>query len=129
MGDHKGPPDHSAPRSPLQFMKQMAGSTSSFSLAMVGAYDMSALYDTNSDKFIFHSRKGLLMEQNKLPEFRLERWFAEFEFVPGMRNMAASGPFAVKTGELLELEGAETTARYLNLDLDYIENPGSERLR
>jgi aspartate/methionine/tyrosine aminotransferase len=110
-------------------MKQMAGSTSSFSLAMVGAYDMSALYDTNSDKFIFHSRKGLLMEQNKLPEFRLERWFAEFEFVPGMRNMAASGPFAVKTGELLELEGAETTARYLNLDLDYIENPGSERLR
>ena len=69
------------------------------------------------------------MEQRQLPPFRLERWFAEFEFVPGMRNLAASGPFAVKTGELLELEGAETTARYLNLDLDYIENPGSESLR
>jgi len=96
---------------------------------MVDAYDVVALYDTNSGKFIFISRKGLLMEQNKLPLFRLERWFAEFEFVPGMRNLAASGPFAVKTGELLELEGAETTARYLGLDLDYIENPGSESLR
>ena len=69
------------------------------------------------------------MELHQLPPFSLERWFAEFEFVPGMRNLAASGPFAVKTGELLELEGAETTARYLNLDLDYIENPGSESLR
>ena len=107
----------------------MAGSVSCFSLTMVGTYDVYALYDTASDQFIFISRKGLLMEQNKLPLFRLERWFAEFEFVPGMRNLAASGPFAVKTGELLELEGAETTARYLNLDLDYIENPGSESLR
>ncbi len=69
------------------------------------------------------------MEQHQLPPFRLERWFAEFEFVPGMRNLAASGPYAVNTGELLELEGAETTARYLNLGLDYIENPGSESLR
>ena len=69
------------------------------------------------------------MELRQLPPFSLERWFTEFEFVPGMRNLAASGPFAVKTGELLELEGAETTARYLNLDLDYIENPGSESLR
>ena len=96
---------------------------------MVGAHDVYALYDTASDQFIFISRKGLLMEQRQLPPFRLERWFAEFEFVPGMRNLAASGPFAVKTGELLELEGVETTARYLNLDLDYIENPGSESLR
>ena len=69
------------------------------------------------------------MEQYQLSPFRLERWFAEFEFVQDMRNLAASGPFAVKTGELLELEGAETTARYLNFDLDYIENPGSESLR
>ena len=69
------------------------------------------------------------MELLQLPPFSLERWFTEFEFVPGMRNLAASGPFAVKTGELLELEGAETTARYLDLDLDYIENPGSESLR
>ncbi len=69
------------------------------------------------------------MEKRHIPPFELERWFAEFEFVPGMRNLAASGPFAVKTGELLELEGTETAARYLNLDLDYIENPGSESLR
>ncbi len=69
------------------------------------------------------------MEIHQLPPFQLERWFAEFEFVQGMRNLAASGPFAVTTRELLELEGAETTARYLELDLDYIENPGSESLR
>jgi aspartate/methionine/tyrosine aminotransferase len=69
------------------------------------------------------------MEQRQLPPFNLERWFVEFEFVPGMRNLAASGPFAVKTSELLELEGAETTARYLNLDLDYIETSGGESLR
>src|SRR5690349_6809954 len=69
------------------------------------------------------------MEQRQIQRFDLERWFVEFEFVPGMRNLAASGPFAVKTGELLELEGAETTARYLNLDLDYIETSGSESLR
>ncbi len=107
----------------------MAGGASCFSLAMVGAHDVYALYDTASDQFIFISRKGLLMELHQLPSFLMERWFAEFEFVPGMRNLAASGPFAVKTDELLELEGAETTARYLNLDLDYIENPGSESLR
>ena len=69
------------------------------------------------------------MELHQLPSFLMERWFAEFEFVPGMRNLAASGPFAARTGELLELEEAEMTARYLNLDLDYIENPGSESLR
>jgi aspartate/methionine/tyrosine aminotransferase len=108
---------------------QMAGSASYFPLAMVDAFGVNTLYDTTSDRFIFISRKGLLMERNKLPPFRLERWFAEFEFVPGMRNLAASGPYAVNTRELLELEGPETTARYLNLDLDYIENPGSESLR
>src|SRR3989454_3169891 len=96
---------------------------------MVGAHDLYALYDTASDQFIFISRKGLLMELHQLPSFLMERWFAEFEFVPGMRNLAASGPFAVTTRELLELEGAETTARYLDLGLDYIENPGSESLR
>jgi len=69
------------------------------------------------------------MSLHQLPPFRLERWFAEFEFIPGMRNLAASGPFAVTTKELLALEGPETTARYLELGLDYIENPGSESLR
>ena len=98
----------------------MAGSGSCFSFAMVGAHDVYALYDTASDQFIFISRKGLLMELHQLPSFLMERWFAEFEFVQGMRNLAASGPFAVKTGELLELGGAETTARYLDLDLDYM---------
>ena len=69
------------------------------------------------------------MSPHQLPPFRLERWFAEFEFIPGMRNLAASGPFAVTTGELLALESPDTTARYLELGLDYIENPGSESLR
>jgi aspartate/methionine/tyrosine aminotransferase len=69
------------------------------------------------------------MPPGHLVPFRLERWFAEFEFVPGMRNLAASGPFPVTTQELLELEGPQTTGQYLNLDLDYIENPGSESLR
>ena len=69
------------------------------------------------------------MSLSTLPEALLERWFAEFEFLPGMRNLAASGPFAVTTQELLKLEGAETTARYLALDLDYVENPGNGRLR
>ena len=107
----------------------MAGSASSYFLAMVGAYNMNALYDTSNNTFMLLKGKGSLMELHQLPSFHLERWFAEFEFVPGMRNLAASGPFAVTTRELLELEGAETTARYLELDLDYIENPGSESLR
>jgi aspartate/methionine/tyrosine aminotransferase len=64
-----------------------------------------------------------------LPQALLDRWFAEFEFLPGMRNLAASGPFAAATQELLALEGAETTARYLALGLDYVENPGNQRLR
>jgi len=69
------------------------------------------------------------MPPGHLAPFRLERWFAEFEFVPSMRNLAASGPFPVTTQELLELEGPQTTERYLDLDLDYIENSGSENLR
>jgi aspartate/methionine/tyrosine aminotransferase len=69
------------------------------------------------------------MSLSTLPEQLLERWFAEFEFLPGMRVLAASGPDAVTTRELLELEGAETTAHYLELGLDYVENPGNERLR
>lgn len=59
-----------------------------------------------------------------LPPFALERWFAEFEFVPGIRNLAASCPFMATTHELLEMEGPETTARYQELGLDYVENPG-----
>jgi aspartate/methionine/tyrosine aminotransferase len=69
------------------------------------------------------------MTSRHFPPFALERWFAEFEFLPGMRNLAASAPFAVTTRELLELEDPETTARYLDLGLEYIENPGSESLR
>ena len=61
--------------------------------------------------------------------FLLERWFAEYEFLPGMKGLSASGPFAVTTRELLDLEGQEAVDRYLNLRLEYIENPGSEALR
>src|SRR6266705_5102812 len=95
---------------------------------MVGVNCIRSPYDMIVGNFLL-LRKDFLMSHSHIAPFRLERWFAEFEFVPGMRNLAASGPFAVTTRELLELEGAETTARYLNLDLDYIENPGSESLR
>jgi aspartate/methionine/tyrosine aminotransferase len=77
----------------------------------------------------FKTRKESLMPLRHFPPFQLERWFEEFEFVPGMRNLAASAPFPVTTRELLELEDTETTAHYLDLSLDYIENPGSESLR
>jgi aspartate/methionine/tyrosine aminotransferase len=79
--------------------------------------------------YSFSSGKGSFMSAYTLPEFTLERWFAEFEFVPGIRNLAASCPFPATTQELLELEDAETTARYLRLGLDYVESPGNERLR
>jgi aspartate/methionine/tyrosine aminotransferase len=95
---------------------------------MAAVNGVPALYDTNRVLFI-NIKEGLLMEQLHIPPFNLERWFAEFEFVEGMRNIAASGPFAVKTGELLALEGEATRELYLNLGLDYIENPGSESLR
>src|SRR5258708_3621142 len=69
------------------------------------------------------------MSLHPLPAFRLERWFAAFEFLPAIHNLAASCPFAATTHELLTLEGEETTTRYLALGLDYVENPGSEDLR
>src|SRR5260370_17044529 len=69
------------------------------------------------------------MSPHPLSPFRLERWFVEFEFVPGIRNLTASGPYDVTTQELLALENEGTTQRYLNLGLGYIENPGSESLR
>jgi aspartate/methionine/tyrosine aminotransferase len=69
------------------------------------------------------------MSLHALPDYLLERWFAEFEFLPGIRNLAASGAYAATTQELLAPEGAETTARYLALGLDYVENPGNEQLR
>jgi hypothetical protein len=87
----------------------MAGSASSYFPGMVGAYNLYALYDTSNETFTLFSGKGSLMELQQLPSFPLERWFAEFEFVPGMRNLAASGPFAVTTRELLELEGRKYT--------------------
>lgn len=69
------------------------------------------------------------MPLHALPDYLLERWFAEFEFLPGIRNLAASGAYAATTQELLALDEAETTARYLALGLDYVENPGNEQLR
>jgi aspartate/methionine/tyrosine aminotransferase len=69
------------------------------------------------------------MTPSSLPPFRLERWFVEFEFVPGIRNLAASGPYDATTQELLALEDQAATDRYLHLGLGYLENPGGERLR
>jgi hypothetical protein len=53
------------------------------------------------------------MSPHPLSPFRLERWFVEFEFVPGIRNLTASGPYDVTTQELLALEDEETTSHYL----------------
>ena len=69
------------------------------------------------------------MSPHPLSPFRLERWFVEFEFVPGIRNLTASGPYDATTQEVLALEDEGTTERYLNLGLGYIENPGRESLR
>ena len=69
------------------------------------------------------------MSPHPFSPFRLERWFVEFEFVPGIRNLTASSPYDATTQELLALEGEEATERYLNLGLGYTENPGRESLR
>src|SRR5690348_11359936 len=61
--------------------------------------------------------------------FLIERWFAEFEFVEGIRNGAASDAFAPTAAEVLALAGPESTERYLTLGLGYAENPGGEALR
>ncbi len=46
------------------------------------------------------------MPLHALPDYLLERWFAEFEFLPGIRNLAASGAYAATTQELLALDEA-----------------------
>jgi len=69
------------------------------------------------------------MSPHSLAPFRLERWFAEFEFVPGMRHLTASDPYNATTQEVLALEDEGAIERYLNLGLGYIENPGSQSLR
>ena len=43
------------------------------------------------------------MTARHFPPFHLERWFAEFEFVSGMRNLAASAPFAVRLALVLRI--------------------------
>ncbi len=69
------------------------------------------------------------MSPHPLLPFRLERWFVEFEFLPGIHNLAASGPYDATTREVLALEDEGISERYLALGLGYIENPGRESLR
>src|SRR5258708_4433109 len=101
----------------------MAGSNGWPHAPMAGAQNEYLLYhsiDTpiiSTKRVCGRSRKETLMSPHPLSPFRLERWFAEFEFVPGIRNLTASGPYDA------------TTQRYLNLGLGYIENPGRESLR
>jgi aspartate/methionine/tyrosine aminotransferase len=61
--------------------------------------------------------------------FAIERWFAEFEFVEGMRNVGASDATAPTVAEVLALAGPEANDSFLALGLGYAENPGGERLR
>src|SRR5947209_9804208 len=65
----------------------------------------------------------------KPARFLIERWFAEFEFVEGMRNIAASDSFTASAAEVLALAGPEATDRFLALELGYAENPGGTGLR
>lgn len=62
-------------------------------------------------------------------QFRLERWFAEFEFVAGISNLAGSGAESPTTAELLALDGPDAQACYLATGLDYIESAGTPALR
>ena len=62
-------------------------------------------------------------------QFRLERWFAEFEFVAGISNLAGSGAESPTTAELLALDGPDAQALYLATGLDYIESAGTPALR
>ena len=62
-------------------------------------------------------------------QFRLERWFAEFEFVPRINNLAGSGAESPGTAELLALDGPDAQARYLATGLDYVEGVGTPVLR
>jgi aspartate/methionine/tyrosine aminotransferase len=68
---------------------------------------------------------GILLQ---LPPFQLERWFAQFEFTVRL-NLAASCAAPTSTAELLALAGESDRQEYPRLNLDYIENPGGERLR
>lgn len=61
--------------------------------------------------------------------FLLERWFAEFEFVEGMRNLAASGGVSPTVADVLRLAGDGALDRYLSLGLAYTESTGSPGLR
>ncbi|MFZ5900448.1 aminotransferase class I/II-fold pyridoxal phosphate-dependent enzyme [Desulforudis sp. DRI-14] len=60
--------------------------------------------------------------------FKLEQWFARYEFAVRL-NMAASCALATTVAEILALGGPGAREEYLRLNLDYIPSTGSERLR
>jgi aspartate/methionine/tyrosine aminotransferase len=63
-----------------------------------------------------------------LPPFPQERWFAEFEFRPGIRHVSSSGAYTMTNAEILALEsGAEEAFR--DIEQEYSENQGSADLR
>lgn len=64
----------------------------------------------------------------KIDDFALERWFARYEFEVEI-NLCASCAAETTTSELLSLGGEEARRAYLSLGLDYIPNPGQEKLR
>lgn len=64
----------------------------------------------------------------RLEPFKLERWFARYEFKVKY-NLAASCARATSTEDLLRFEGDSCRDEYLRLPLDYTENPGHFRLR
>ena len=65
---------------------------------------------------------------NRLPDFRLERYFARWEFTAPYL-LCASDIEALKLQELLALADPETTALWSNLALGYTESAGLPLLR
>lgn len=66
--------------------------------------------------------------QVPLPPFAQERWFAEFEFQPGVRQVCASGAYGMTNAELLALEPGADEA-FGAIYQEYSENRGAPALR
>ncbi|MCL4514462.1 MAG: aminotransferase class I/II-fold pyridoxal phosphate-dependent enzyme [Firmicutes bacterium] len=64
----------------------------------------------------------------KIAPFELERWYVQYEFNVKY-NISASCGRETTTAELLAMAGPEGREKYLNLGLDYTQNPGDPLLR
>jgi aspartate/methionine/tyrosine aminotransferase len=63
-----------------------------------------------------------------LPAFLQERWFSQYEFMPGVASICASGAYPATISELAALE-PELARDLLGMALDYADGRGSPDLR